>query len=50
MKQSHEFKNLFVVDGGSLVTGGYQNPTMTILSLSPRASEYLAHQMRAGNV
>ena len=40
--QSHDIKNLFVVDGASFVTGGWQNPTMTILSLSMRASEYLA--------
>ena len=44
--QSHDIKNLFVVDGSSFVTGGYQNPTMTILSLSMRASEYIADQMR----
>lgn len=44
--QSHDIKNLFVVDGSSFVTGGYQNPTMTILSLSMRASEYMAEQMR----
>jgi choline dehydrogenase-like flavoprotein len=48
--QSHDIKNLFVVDGSSFVTGGYQNPTMTILSLSMRASEYMAEQMRAGNL
>ena len=48
--QSPDVKNLFVVDGSSFVTGGSQNPTMTILSLSMRASEYLAEQMRAGNV
>jgi choline dehydrogenase-like flavoprotein len=48
--QSHDIKNLFVVDGSSFVTGGSQNPTMTILSLSMRASEYAAEQMRAGNV
>lgn len=48
--QSHDIKNLFVVDGSSFVTGGYQNPTMTILALSMRASEHLAEQMRAGNV
>ena len=24
--QSHDIKNLFVVDGSSFVTGGYQNP------------------------
>ncbi len=46
--QSHDIKNLFVVDGSSFVTGGYQNPTMTILALSMRASEYAAEQMRTG--
>jgi choline dehydrogenase-like flavoprotein len=48
--QSHDIKNLFVVDGSSFVTGGYQNPTMTILSLSMRASEYLMDQMKARNI
>jgi choline dehydrogenase-like flavoprotein len=48
--QSHDIKNLFVVDGASFVTCGWQNPTMTILSLSMRASEYLADQMRLRNV
>jgi choline dehydrogenase-like flavoprotein len=48
--QSHDIKNLFVVDGASFVSGGWQNPTMTIVALAMRASEYLAEQMRQGNV
>jgi len=48
--QSHDIKNLFVVDGASFVTCGWQNPTMTILALSMRASEYLADQMKQRNV
>lgn len=44
--QSHDIKNLFVVDGSSFVSGGWQNPTMTILALAMRSSEYLAEQMR----
>jgi len=48
--QSHDIRNLFVVDGSSFVTCGWQNPTMTILALSMRASEYLAEEMRKGNV
>lgn len=48
--QSHDVKNLFVVDGSSFVTGGYQNPTMTILALSMRASEYLAGEKAKGNL
>ena len=48
--QCHDIKNLFVVDGGSFTSAGWQNPTMTILALSMRASEYLAEQMRQKNV
>jgi len=48
--QSHDIKNLFVVDASSFVSGGWQNPTMTILALSMRASEHLAEEMRKGNV
>ena len=48
--QSHDIRNLFVVDGSSFVTGGWQNPSMTIMALSMRASEYLAEQMRQGNL
>ncbi len=48
--QCHDVKNLFVVDGSSFVTGGTQNPTLTIMSLSMRASEYLAEQLRKGDL
>jgi choline dehydrogenase-like flavoprotein len=48
--QSHDIENLFVVNGSSFVSGGWQNPTMTILALAMRASEYLAEQMRRGDV
>ena len=48
--QSHDIKNLFVVDGSSFVGSGWQNPTMTILALSMRAAEYMAEQMQQRNV
>jgi choline dehydrogenase-like flavoprotein len=48
--QSHDIKNLFVVDGAAFVSAGWQNPTMTILALAMRSAEYLADQMRMGNV
>ncbi len=48
--QSHDVKNLFVVDGSAFVSGGSQNPTLTITALAMRASEYLADQMRQGNL
>lgn len=48
--QSHDHKNLFVVDGASFTSAGWQNPTMTIVALSMRASEYLAEEMSKQNV
>src|SRR4051794_2540194 len=48
--QSHDVKNLFVVDGSSFVSGGPQNPTLTIAALSMRAADYMAEQMRAGKL
>jgi len=48
--QSHDHKNLWVVDGASFVSAGWQNPTMTILALSMRASERLASEMGKGNI
>jgi choline dehydrogenase-like flavoprotein len=48
--QSHDVRNLFVMDGSSFVSGGSQNPTLTILALAMRASEYLAEEMRKGNM
>ncbi len=48
--QSHDVKNLFVMDGSSFVTGGSQNPTLTIMSLAMRAAEYLAEQLRKGDL
>jgi hypothetical protein len=32
------------------VSGGAQNPTLTILALTMRASEYLAEEMRKKNI
>ncbi|HYM09098.1 MAG TPA: GMC family oxidoreductase [Bryobacterales bacterium] len=48
--QAHDVKNLFVVDGSSFVSCGPQNPTLTMVALALRASDYLAEQMRQGNL
>ena len=39
--QSWDIRNLFVMDGACFVTQGCQNPTLTILALAARASDYL---------
>ena len=47
--QSHDIKNLFVMDGSGFVSSGCQNPTLTILALAMRSSEYIVNQnKRAG--
>jgi choline dehydrogenase-like flavoprotein len=48
--QAHEVKNLFVTDAGAFVTSPDKNPTLTILALSWRASEYLLAEARKGNL
>jgi len=48
--QAHEVKNLFVTDGAPLVTNPDKNPTLTIMALSWRASEYLLEQAKKGNL
>ena len=48
--QAHDVKNLFVCDGASFVTNPDKNPTLTISALSWRAADYMAEEMRKGNV
>jgi choline dehydrogenase-like flavoprotein len=48
--QMHEVKNLFVVDGSAFTTATEKNPTLTILALSWRATDYLAGEIKRGNL
>ena len=48
--QAHDVKNLFVTDGAPLVTNPDKNPTLTIMALSWRASDYLLAQARNGSL
>jgi choline dehydrogenase-like flavoprotein len=48
--QMHEVKNVFVVDGSAFTSASEKNPTLTILALSWRATDYLAEEMKRGNL
>ncbi len=48
--QTHDVKNVFVTDGAPLVTNPDKNPTLTIMALSWRASEFLLDEAKKGNV
>ena len=49
-QQSHDVKNLFVVDGSSHVSASCQNPTWTIMALAWRSCDYLASEFKKGNL
>jgi choline dehydrogenase-like flavoprotein len=49
-QQSHDISNLFVMDGSCFVSSGCQNPTLTIMALAVRSTDYLMEQMKKGNL
>lgn len=48
--QSHDVKNLFVCDAAPFVSNPDKNVTLSIVAFAWRASEYLAEEMKKGNV
>ncbi|HEY7511210.1 MAG TPA: GMC family oxidoreductase [Vicinamibacteria bacterium] len=49
-QQSHDVKNLFVVDGSGFVSASCQNPTWTIMALAWRSCDYLADALQRGSL
>ena len=48
--QAHDVKNLFVADGGPLVSQAHKNITWTILALAWRTADYIVDQRNKGNL
>jgi choline dehydrogenase-like flavoprotein len=48
--QTWDVKNLFVTDGGAFCSNADKNPTLTIMALAWRSSDYLLEEMRKGNL
>ncbi len=48
--QTHEIKNLFVVDGSCFTTFPEKNPTLTIAALAVRSARYIAQQRKQGEI
>lgn len=48
--QAHDVKNLFVTDGACFTTNPDKNPTLSIVALSWRATEYLVDEAKRGNL
>ena len=49
-QQSHDINNLFVMDAAGFTSGGCQNPTLTIMALTVRSTDYLLSEMKKGSL
>ena len=49
-QQTHDIKNLFVVDAAGFTSSACQNPTLTIMSLAVRSCDHLMAEMKRGNI
>jgi choline dehydrogenase-like flavoprotein len=48
--QTHDVKNLFVMDGASFVSSACQNPTLTMMAVTVRASDHLIERFRKSEI
>ena len=48
--QSWEVDNLFVTDGGCFVSNADKNPTLSIMAIAWRASDYIVEQLGQGSI
>ncbi len=49
-QQSHDVKNLFVLDGAGFTSTACQNPTLTIMALCVRSCDHMMEEMKRGNI
>jgi choline dehydrogenase-like flavoprotein len=48
--QAHDVKNLFITDGGAMVSSSCVNPSLTYMALTARACDYAVQQMKKGEI
>jgi choline dehydrogenase-like flavoprotein len=48
--RAHDVKNLFIVDGSSMVSSGRQQPTCTIQALGYRAADHMTQAAKRGEI
>jgi choline dehydrogenase-like flavoprotein len=49
-QQAHDVPNLFVTDAAGFTSGGCQNPTLTIMALTVRSTDYLMGELKRGSL
>ena len=49
-QQAHDIANLFVMDASSFPSGACQNPTLTIMAMAVRSTDYLMNELKRGAI
>ena len=49
-QQTHDVRNLFVMDAAGFVSSGCQNPTLTIMALTVRSCDFLLGELKRQNL
>jgi choline dehydrogenase-like flavoprotein len=49
-QQTHDVKNLFVMDAAGFPSGACQNPTLTIMAMAVRSTDHLMGEMKRRNI
>ena len=49
-QQAHDVKNLFVMDAAGFPSGACQNPTLTIMAIAVRSTDYLMDELKKGTL
>ena len=49
-QQAWDVDNLFVMDAAGFTSGACQNPTLTIMALAVRSTDYLMERMKTGDL
>jgi choline dehydrogenase-like flavoprotein len=49
-QQTHDIRNLFVMDGSGFASSPWQNPTLTIMALAVRSCDFVQEQLRRGDL
>jgi choline dehydrogenase-like flavoprotein len=48
--QLHEVPNVFMTDGACMTSSANQNPSITYMALTARATDYAVREMKKGNI